>query len=134
MNDHPIHIAFALSKKGTHESKHFGEADKFAIFLWQNNELVFRSEIQNPLKNFDEAQPHGDQKKGQGIIELLKAQKVNVVVSKQFGKNIRMINQHFLPVIAHGDTPSEVFPTLQEHAEWLTSELRKSPSQYDLLI
>lgn len=129
-----IRIAFAVNNSNQLESRHFGEAEKFIFYNWQHDDLVYLREAPNPLKNFDEDQPHGDLKKGRGIIDLLKNLNVDVVVSKQFGKNIKLINQHFIPVITREDHPAEVLPFLKENVEWLKNELQKGQSQYDLLI
>lgn len=128
-----LRFAFALGETDQFEPKHFGEADKYAIYDWNENDLNWQTTITNPMQDFDEEQAHGSRMKGNGIIDLLKQENVQIVVSKQFGKNIKMINQHFVPVIVHSDHPSEAHQFLKDHIQWIRNELLKN-NEYDLLI
>lgn len=84
--DKKIKLAMAVSNTGNFQAKHFGDADKFEIYEWDNNNFIYLNEIINPFKTLDEEQEHGSQGKGKAIIDLLKKYYVNVLVSKQFGK------------------------------------------------
>ncbi len=122
----------AVGNDGNFQAKHFGDADKYLIYEWQNNELIFVKEESNPYKAFDEEQEHGSRKKGKVIIDLLKKHDVNVLVSMQFGKNIQMVNRHFIPVIVNTETPEMILPTLNNHIKWFVDELDNSPEEFKL--
>jgi len=132
MEGKSIKFALAVSTAGKFQAKHFGDADKYLIYKWNNDELVYLNEIPNPYKNFDEEQEHGSQKKGRAIIDLLKESGVNVLVSKQFGKNIQMVNRHFIPVIVYTETPEMALPALNNHMKWIMDEFNNSPEEFKL--
>jgi len=71
-------------------------------------------------------------KKGRAIIELLKNSGVKVLVSKQFGKNIQMVNRHFIPVIVYTQKLNEVIPLLKKHMKWVEDELSHKPEEFKL--
>ena len=66
------------------------------------------------------------------IIEFLKKKEVHVLVSRQFGKNIKMINAHFIPVIISSEKPDEVIQVLTRHIHWIKDELNNFSSGYKL--
>ena len=105
----------AVNHSGHFEPKHFGETDKYLIYEWTNGRFVFLQEEINKFKDFDEEQEHGVQKKGLVIIDFLRSLNVNILVSKQFGRNIQMVNHHFIPVIISEDTQGQVLEILTKH-------------------
>ncbi len=127
-----ITFAFALNDSGIFEKRHFGDSDKFAIYTFENNELKFLEDIPNTFKEMDEIQQHGSKKKGKAIIALLKEKEVSVLVSKQFGKNIKMVNQHFIPVIISEDEPGQVHDIMLKKIDWFVDELRNRNNDYML--
>ena len=127
-----IKFAFAVNHSNVFEPKHFGDADKYVIYEYQNESLILSQEIENKYKNLDEEVEHGSKKKGQSIINMLKEHKVAILVSRQFGKNIRMINQHFIPVIIKEDSPETVLEILQKHINWIIDEISNKPKEYKL--
>ncbi len=127
-----ITFAFALNKNGVFEKRHFGDTDKFAIYTFENNELKFREEVLNTFKTMDEAQQHGSQKKGKAIIAFLKEKEVSVLVSKQFGKNLKMVSRHFIPVIISEDKPEQVHDIMLKRIDWFEDELKNRNTNYML--
>ncbi len=124
----------AVNNSGQFQPKHFGDADQYMIYEKNADGLKFvRSEI-NKFKNLDEEHEHGSAKKGNAIIDFLKGKGINVLVSKQFGKNIKMVNRHFIPVIIYTDTPEEVLPILSKHMKWITDEIDNNPQEHKLFI
>ncbi len=121
-----ITFAFALNNENVFEKKHFGETDKFAIYRFENKELAFVEELPNTFKWMDEVHEHGSKKKGNAIISFLKEKGVSVLVSKQFGRNIKMVNQHFVPVIIAEDEPINVIEILQKQMNWFKDELQNN--------
>jgi len=127
-----ITFALALNNEGVFEKKHFGDTDRFAIYQFENHELTFKEEVLNTFKSMDEVQEHGSKKKGNAIISFLKEKGVSVLVSKQFGRNIKMVNQHFVPVIIAEDEPSHAVEVLQKHMNWFKDELQNRKTNYML--
>jgi len=127
-----IRFAFAVNQLNGFEPEHFGNADKYLIFKWEHNELVFLKEEINTFKNHDETQEHGLKEKGRAIIDLLQDLNVKVLVSRQFGKNIGMINRHFIPVIVFSDTVEDVESIMKKHIKWIKDELINKPREFKL--
>ena len=123
MNIENLKFAFALNKEGTFEKKHFGDSDKFAIYALTNNLLTIEQEMPNIYKEMDEEAQHGSAAKGKAIIAGLKEKGVSILVSRQFGKNIKIVNDHFIPVIIYDDDPENVSKILLKNANWLIDEL-----------
>jgi predicted Fe-Mo cluster-binding NifX family protein len=127
-----IQFAFALNKEGVFENKHFGEADNYAISTYNEHAIILTEIIPNPFKSMNGRQEHGLKEKGTAIISLLKEKNVKVLVSKQFGANIKMVNRHFIPVIISKENPSQVSEILAKNIKWLKDELNNRKSNYML--
>ena len=132
MNNKSIRFAFAVDQFNSFKPKHFGDAEKYLIYEWINNEIIFLKEETNRFKNSDEEQTHGSQKKGEAIIDFLKGLNINVLVSRQFGKNIQMVNRHFIPVIVFEDIPGKAIMALSKHIKWIVDELNNKPDDFKL--
>ena len=127
-----LRFAFAVNNDNQFEKKHFGDADKFLIYKQENDKIVFLSEEINHFKLMDEEVEHGSKRKGKAIIEFLKRKEVHVLVSKQFGKNIKLINEHFIPVINYSEQTDEVLQILSQHLHWFDKECEKNKSNFKL--
>ena len=132
MKNSSIKLAFAVNMSNDFESRHFGDADKYLIYEWIDNEFIFQMEEINHFKDLDKDITHGSQKKGNAIIDFLSGLNINVLVSKQFGKNIQMVNSHFIPVIVKENTVGEVIPILAKHIKWIVDEIGNNPDEYKL--
>ncbi|MCD4741383.1 MAG: hypothetical protein K8R67_02710 [Desulfobacteraceae bacterium] len=127
-----IKFAFAVNNNGLFQKKHYGDAEKYFIYQLKENEINFEQEIVNSSKNVDENGKHGSKKKGQAIIALLKEKNVNVLVSPQFGKNIKLINAHFIPVIVSEENPDSIIGILLKHIKHINEELANKSGEYML--
>ena len=125
-------FALAVNNNGLFQKKHFGDAEKYFIYQLKKNEISFEQEVLNSFKDMDENGKHGSKKKGQAIIALLKEKNVNVLVSPQFGKNIRLINAHFIPVIVPEEKPDSIIGTLLKHIKHINEELENKSGEYIL--
>jgi len=132
MNKQTIRLALAVDHKGPLKSRHFGDADKYLIYEISNKDHIFQNEEINIYKNFDEEIEHGSPGKGKAIMDLLTGSGVNVLVSRQFGKNIQMVNRLFVPVIVYSEEPAEVLDTLVKHIKWIENELKNNSKAYKL--
>ena len=127
-----LRFAFAVNNDNQFEKKHFGDADKFMIYKQENDKIVFLSEETNHFKFMDEEAVHGSKQKGMAIIKFLKGRGANVLISKQFGKNIKLINEHFIPVINYSEQADEVIRILSRHLNWFDEEYEKNTSNFKL--
>ncbi len=114
-------FAFAVSAAHVFEPKHFGDADYYQLFKWNKEGFEFIEALENPFKNFDETQ--GARHKGEQISEFLLTNKVQVIVSKRYGKNVQVVNQSFLPVITDSTSRDECFSVLENYIDALLEGL-----------
>ena len=134
MNKKTIRFACAVNQSGRFEPKHFGNADKYLIYEWSNNEFIFIKEEINSFISFDDIEISGLSNKGMACINLLEKIDVKVLVSRQFGKNIQLVNKLFIPVIVNSETPDEVLTILKKHIRWIDDELTSKTEEYKLFI
>jgi len=121
-------FAFALNNENQFEASHFGDAYKYAIYKQDDNQIIFIKEI----VNIHRKGAHGDSKKGNSIITFLEEEGVNVIVSREFGKNIIMVNKHFIPVLISSENPDKVVEILQNKLHWILDEWNSSSSNFKL--
>jgi predicted Fe-Mo cluster-binding NifX family protein len=127
-----LQFAFAVDNDNQFQKRHFGDADKYLIYKEEGDEIKFVHGIKNQYKMLDEEVEHGSERKGNAIIQFLKKLGVNVLVSQQFGKNIRLVNTHFIPVIISMESPDEVIQILSRHLYWIKDEWGKDASHFKL--
>ncbi len=127
-----LKFAFAVDNKGNFKDDHFGEADKYIIYEENEGDLVRISEELNTKKDMDESHQHGLKKKGNSISRLLKEKGVNVLVTKQFGKNLDIVSMHFIPVLVSSERPDEAFEIIKKNLFWLRDEWKRDTERYNL--
>ena len=127
-----LRFAFAVNNEGNFQEKHFGDAEKYMIFEHDSKQLVFIDEIINTKKDIDEETKHGSKRKGNEIIEYLKSFNVKVLVSMQFGKNIKMVDKHFIPVIVSNESVNEIIKIIETNVHWINDEAKSKDSDYML--
>ncbi len=127
-----LRFALAVNNEGNFQKKHFGDADKYLIYEELDNEMVLIGEEINNFKLLDEEIEHGSKRKGNAIIKLLKGKGVNVLVSMKFGKNIKMVNKYFIPVIIYSEKPEDTVNVLNKHLHWIKDEWENNSSDYKL--
>jgi len=132
METNYLRFALAVNHAGHFEAKNFGDADKYLIYEMSKNGLIFLKEEINRYKNLDEEIEHGSIRKGRAIMDLLSGIGVNVLISRQFGKNIQIVNRLFIPVIVYSEEPTEVLNTLVKHIKWIEDELKNNSKAYRL--
>ena len=125
-----LRFAFAVNDENRFADRHFGDADRFLIYTLEAGKMKLSSEEINSYKLLDEEHEHGSQRKGNAIIKLLKKKDVNILVSKQFGKNIRLVNKHFIPVKISLEQQDEIIDVLIKHQRWIMDEWEHSTSGY----
>jgi len=130
MNIDNLYCAFAVNELNQLQNRHFGDAEKYIIYKWIENQFIKTEELINIYKDFDESELHGSKKKGGAIINYLKQKEVKVLVSKQFGKNISLVNQHFIPILVYNNSIEDTMLELAKHFKWIEEELNNKKSNY----
>lgn len=124
MKDNELTFALALNSDGVFSKNHFGDADVFVLCKYENNKIIDVEPIPNVYKNADESTEHGSKSKGKGITSYLKEKGVRILVSMQFGKNIKIVAKHFVPVIIRDIEPNTVKSVLVENINMLEDALK----------
>lgn len=132
MKETNIRFAFAVNHDDSFELKHFGDADKYLIYEFVDGDFKLILKELNSLKSIDDDSNHGSTEKGNSIIQLLKKNKVSVLVSRQFGRNIKMVNQYFVPVVIYNDSLPVVLSILVKKMKWINDELDNNVNGYKL--
>ncbi len=129
-----IKFAFALNSENEFADKHFGDSDKFIISEWNGNGFTESVTEKNTFKDDDdEKHHHGDKNKGQQIVKLLKSKDVKVLMSKQFGKNIKIIGQYFIPVITSSADLDHAMQNLPGHISSIAEQLEQKSENFNLV-
>jgi predicted Fe-Mo cluster-binding NifX family protein len=127
-----LRFAFAVSQGHAFEKKHFGEAEQFLIYEYRDDELSLIDEYRNPFIDSGEAFEHGSLRKGRALTGFLKELGIDVLVARQFGRNLHMVRESFIPVIISATCIGEVTEVLLKHIFWLKEEKRKTVGPYGL--
>ncbi|MCF8380283.1 MAG: hypothetical protein K9H49_11935 [Bacteroidales bacterium] len=125
-----IRFAFAVNSDNKFTNEHFGDADKFIFYETAGDKIYFVQTEPNLLKNHIEENSHGDPQKGKRIIKYLINRKIDVIVAKQFGKNIAMVKDHFLPIIISGEEPLEIKSLLSSRLELIEESFKNKKNSF----
>jgi len=129
-----LRFAFALNTKNQFEKDFFGNADKFMIYELVSGKLEAIFEIENEFKDETVNNPSIKEQKAENITKKLIANDVKVIVSKQFGKNIKLVNEYFIPIKIFSDKPGDAILAINNHIHWIEDELHNFSSEYKLFI
>ncbi|MFP4489023.1 MAG: class I SAM-dependent methyltransferase [Bacteroidales bacterium] len=128
----PIRFAMAVDRDNNFDIKQFCCAHNFKIYEWFDKDFSYVKDLINPFRHEEENEMKDRTKKGQVLTGLLKKESVDVIVSCNFGDNIEMAVNNFIPVIVPSDTPAKARSVLTKHIEWIKDELQNSPGDYRL--
>lgn len=104
-------VALATNDGQNFINKHFGEANKYQIYEFNNDNYKYIKSIQN---NSITEEKHADPKKAKSIVQILKKEGVQVICNLAFGANIKRVKKKFVPVIT---SKSELEQGLKELLE-----------------
>ena len=127
-----LRFAFAVNIENQFEDIFFGDAHKFLIYEIVSGELKPVNEIINDLRPELNDNNSGNNMKAYFLIKHLLENDIKVIVSKQFGENIRIINEYFIPVIISSESPEEAVRIINSHLHWIKDELNNFSSGYKL--
>lgn len=123
-------LALAVNEKNAFEPTHFGQAKKYLIYEWVDNQFVLIRNTENPY--FENPTNHINIERGKELIEFLQENNVNILVSKKFGQNIKLANPYFVPVLTNANTADDLLPSLQKQMRWIVEELQTNEGHYKL--
>lgn len=127
-----LKFAFAVDKEEKFKNSHFGDADHYIIYEVRNDKMEKVAVIENKNRDHDESTVEQHKGKGRAITQVLKKEGVNVLVSRQFGKNIAIVSQSFIPVLVSNQQPDEAFDLLNKHVEMMREELNREAERFHL--
>ncbi len=127
-----LRFAFAVNNQNLFEDRFFGEADKFLIYQLESGQLEQIYEVVNDNKSELKENNSDNNEKVDILIKDLLENDIKVIVSKQFGENIRIVNEYFIPVIISSENPEEVMEIINKHIHWIKDELNNFNSGYKL--
>ncbi len=127
-------FAFAVNTQNRFKKSHFGDADKYLLYEVVSNELKLVAEEENIFKSVDEEKEHGSQTKGNAIVQFLAERNVKAIVALQFGKNIKMVNEHFIPIIIQENDPENAKEVIGKHLHWIRDEWEHKSNKYNLFM
>lgn len=94
--------------------RHFGEAGRYDLYELKSDSATFLRTVKNTVpEEKAHKERHGDPEKAQNIGGLLKPFGLQVLVSRQFGQNLKMVKRGFVPVIVRSFEIYEVLQLLQ---------------------
>ncbi len=128
-----IRVAFAVNEEMELPNNHFGDASYFDIYQWDNNALKHIETIPNKQQKDNVPHQHGDAEKGEAIVDLLQQHHVNVIVAKQFGKNMMRVKKHFLPVLVDSTNLEESKSKIALHITPILEHLNNDTEEYNSL-
>ncbi len=127
-----LRAAFATDDGHTFTDGHFGDAKKYIIYSIQDGIAQRIGEIDNttgPEQDHDHDHHHGDQKKAQGIGQLMKQNGIQVLVGKAFGPNIKRMNPKFVIVLMNDETIEQAAIRLSQHFDLLLERWNQGESR-----
>jgi len=127
-----LRFAFAVNRANQFKKKHFGDAYKYLVYTLDAGKMILLSEEINEFRLIDEEIEHGSKRKGNSIIKFLKEKKVNVLVSTRFGKNIKLVNEYFIPVKVPLKDLQEIITILNKYLHWIEDEWINNTSDFKL--
>jgi predicted Fe-Mo cluster-binding NifX family protein len=118
--------AFSTNDGKTFIDKHSGDARFFDIYKISETETTFLKRLENTAP---EEKRHADPEKAKGIGRMLKKERVQILVSKVFGPNIKRIKKQFVCIMMNDTNISDSLKVLQQklpeiQTEWETGEER----------
>ncbi|MDP8226903.1 MAG: NifB/NifX family molybdenum-iron cluster-binding protein [Candidatus Celaenobacter polaris] len=111
--------------------RHFGDAKFYDIYELDNNQILFIKRIPNTVDEIEEV--HADPRKARGISSHLLNEKVNVVVSKIFGPNIKRIQKKFVCVVVKDDEITSAIQIISTNKQRIVNEWEKGEERNHLI-
>jgi predicted Fe-Mo cluster-binding NifX family protein len=127
-----IGFALAVNKDHQFEAGYFGDAEMFLIYRLSDEKLSLSQKLSNSFRGTGGEPGQASEQKGEAIAALLRENHVNILVAREFGRNISVINGYFVPVIVSKEELEEVIGILNTHMHWIQDELEHARGKYRL--
>ncbi|MCF7920175.1 MAG: dinitrogenase iron-molybdenum cofactor biosynthesis protein [Candidatus Cloacimonetes bacterium] len=109
-------LAFASDDGVNYSNNHFGDAASYLLYEFTPESAEFLKKIGNTTKG-DSEEIHADPRKAGNVVNMLKKEKVQAVVSAVYGPNIKRIKTQFACVIIKQGKISDSIPFLMDNFE-----------------
>ncbi len=106
-----IIIAAATDDGKRFPDRHFGDADRYAVYKVTPEMIELVKEIPNLT---EEEKVHADPAKAGSITGLLRKEGVQAVVTTVFGPNLKRIKKKFVCIIAESESIEETLNIVRE--------------------
>ncbi len=121
-----LRVAAATADGKNFVGRHFGDAEFYDVYEVTPQEVKYLTRVTNRT---EEEQGHADPKKAKGIAGLLKAQGVQVAVTRAFGPNLKRIKSKFVCILSGHDEVAAGLEQIQQNfsavaTEWAKGEER----------
>ncbi len=116
-------MAIATDDGAAFIDRHFGDAKYFDIYDIADSSTVKVKRIDNTIE--EDESVHADPRKAGGITGILKAEGVQLAVSRVFGPNIMRIKKHFVCMRMDDPTIGEALARLVSHTGKIQDEWDK---------
>ena len=125
--------AFATDDGTTFINRHFGDAKYYLIYKIFSSSAEIVTKIVNTTEDDDE-EIHADPEKARSVVELLKSKKIQVVVSKIFGPNIKRIKKKFVCIAIKEKNIADSMKLVCDNFEMICCEWEKGEERKHLLL
>ena len=112
-------------------NRHFGDAGRYDLYELTKNSAKFIRSIENSVP---EEKGHADPEKAQNVGGLLKPEGVQVLVSGQFGPNLKRVKRKFVPVILRIFEIEEALKLLEEHFDEIATQHGRGEEKNHIVI
>ncbi len=111
--------------------RHFGDAGRYDLYELKRDEVVFLRSIENTVP---EEKGHADPEKAQNVGSLLKPAGVQVLVSGQFGPNLKRVKKKFIPIIVRVFEIETALRLLREHFEEINTQYERGEEKTHIVL
>ncbi len=126
-----LKFAFAVNNDLSFNNRFFGEADKFLVYKLNGSKIEYDGEIENK-REIKEKELTESNLKTDAIFKDLISNEIKVIVSKDFGKNLKLVNEYFIPVKVLSDNLIDALSAIENYLHWILDELDNFTSGYKL--
>ena len=131
-----LKLACATDDGKTYVDEHFGEAKFYDIYTISKEGYEYIKRIENTTdEEDDENEMHGDPRKAKGISEILKEEDgISVLVSRQFGLNIKRMKKKFVPVIVRTEKIEDGLNIVKNNIDIIIAEKEKGENRNHIIL
>ncbi len=119
-------VLFAIgtdNEKMIKSDNHVGMSKFYQIWKYSDGKLTFKEKRENIKYKENESKIHGDPKKAEKVVSVLK--KVDVIVGKIFGPNIIQLKNKFVPVVIRELNIKKAVKIIEENINEIIEEKNK---------